>query len=92
MPESHRYYYLENKMNAESYKKLGKRVMVQNVYELICMVYRHIPAMKNSLIKAAMESFTCVKTIQKYFRIRLPRLVWNLISITIHILKSSFTI
>ena len=37
MPESHRYYYLENKMNAESYKSWAKSYG-PNVYELICMV------------------------------------------------------
>ena len=37
MPESHRYYYLENKMNAESYKSWAKSYG-PNVYELICKV------------------------------------------------------
>lgn len=37
MPESHHYYYLENKMNAESYKSWAKSYG-PNVYELICMV------------------------------------------------------
>ena len=37
MPESHRYYYLENKMNAEAYKSWA-RIYGPNVYEFICKV------------------------------------------------------
>ena len=37
MPESHRYYYLENKMNAEAYKSWA-RSYGPNVYEFICKV------------------------------------------------------
>ena len=39
MPESHRYYYLENKMNAEAYKSWAKSYG-PNVYEFICKVIR----------------------------------------------------
>lgn len=37
MPESHLYYYLENKMNAEAYKSWA-RSYYPNVYEFICKV------------------------------------------------------
>ena len=67
MPESHRYYYLENKMNAEAYKS-WQGSMVQMFTNLFVRLLVHF-VMKNNLIRAVMEFFTCVKTIQKHFQI-----------------------
>lgn len=66
MPESHRYYYLENKMNAEAYKS-GQGAMVQMFTNLFVRLLVHF-VMKNNLIRAVMEFFIFVKKSKSIFR------------------------
>ncbi|WP_425331022.1 Mu transposase domain-containing protein [Holdemanella porci] len=70
MPESHLYYYLENKMNAEAYKSWA-RSYYPNVYEFICKVIgtlRYEAQSYKSFIRAVMEFFICVKKSKSIFR------------------------
>lgn len=85
LPESHRYYYLENKMNAESYKSWAKSYG-PNVYELICMVIGTFRYEEQSYKSCNGILHMCKKN-QKHFQIQLPKSVWNRIFIPIQILK-----
>lgn len=85
MPESHRYYYLENKMNAEAYKSWA-RSYGPNVYEFICKVIGTLRYEEQSY-KSYNGILHFCKKIQKHFQIQLLKSVWNRIFIPIQILK-----
>ena len=85
MPESHLYYYLENKMNAEAYKSWA-RSYYPNVYEFICKVIGTLRYEAQSY-KSCNGILHMCKKIQKHFQIQLPKSVWNRIFIPIQILK-----